>query len=440
MNILFVHTHDCGRYVQPHGYDIPTPNLQRLAEEGVLFRKAFSAAPTCSPSRAAMTTGKWPHSCGMFGLVQRGFQMPHPEQHIAALLKQAGYHTALVGIQHTVRDRSTLAYDTHLPVERNKAKHIMPQALHFLRNAPEQPFFFSVGFGDTHRPYYEPGPDDDPRYVAPPAPMPDTAAIREDMAGYRASARLFDSCLGELLATLADEGLAENTLVVCTTDHGIEFPTMKCNLTDHGTGVFLVMRGPHGFSGGKVVDSLVSHVDLFPTLCELAGAELPSGVHGHSLLPLVTGQRATIRDAVYSESSYHCQYEPQRTVRTERYRYIRRYTAKETPYIANCDPGPTKELWIERGWPALHIDSEQLYDCFFDPVEMRNLAADPGMADVLQEMRARLDAWMTETDDPLHLTGTIADPPSHEPIKVGRLSDTDPKAHWSRESAGGELR
>src|SRR5579884_4288160 len=102
-NILYMHSHDTGRYVQPYGYAIPTPNIQRLAEEGVLFRRAFCTAPTCSPSRASLLTGQYAHCCGMLGLVNRGFELAHPERHLAHTLRAAGYRTILMGVQHVVR-------------------------------------------------------------------------------------------------------------------------------------------------------------------------------------------------------------------------------------------------------------------------------------------------------------------------------------------------
>ena len=101
-NIVYIHSHDTGRYVQPYGHAIPTPNIQSLAEKGVLFRNAFCANPTCSPSRAALLTGQWAHSCGMGGLANRGWSLPVPEHLIPYTLNKAGYITALAGFQHVV--------------------------------------------------------------------------------------------------------------------------------------------------------------------------------------------------------------------------------------------------------------------------------------------------------------------------------------------------
>ncbi len=100
-NIVFLHSHNTGRFVQPYGHAVPTPHLQRLAGQGVLFRQAFAAAPTCSPSRASFLTGMYPHSCGQLGLAHRGFGMPDYSRHLVQGMKRAGYHTVLSGVEHT---------------------------------------------------------------------------------------------------------------------------------------------------------------------------------------------------------------------------------------------------------------------------------------------------------------------------------------------------
>ena len=229
------------------------------------------------------------------------------------------------------------------------------------------------------------------------------------MAAFKASARVLDGAVGSVLRALADAGLAENTLVVATTDHGLAFPGMKCNLTGHGTGVMLIIRGPGGFAGGAVVDAMVSHLDLFPTACDVADIGPPSWLQGAPLLPLMRGDAERLHDELFAEVSYHAAYEPQRSVRTERWSYIRRYVELPTPILANCDDGPSKDVWLRHGWRDRPVPREQLYDLVFDPVETCNLAGDSSAQPVLEEMRARLDRWMRDTDDPL-LRGPIPAP------------------------------
>ena len=426
-NIIYLHSHDTGRYVEPYGYAIRTPNLQRLAEQGMLFRQAHNAAPTCSPSRAALLTGMCPHSAGQFGLVNRGFDLPDPSRHLVHTLRAAGYHTALAGVQHVRRDPRTIGYHQILETGGRKAREVAPAAAQFLGAAPAQPFFLTVGFSETHREFPPPAPADDARYLRPPAPLPDTPQTRADMAAYQASVTALDQGIGLVLGALQEAGLADDTLVICTTDHGLPFPRMKCNLTDHGTGVMLILRGPGGFGGGRVSDALVSQIDLFPTLCELLAIAPPAWLQGRSLLPLVRGEKEEINDAVFAEVNYHGQYEPQRMIRTRRWKYIRRYLDRRVPSLANCDNSLSKELLLRRGWADLPMAEEQLYDLVFDPNEAANLAGDARHAGTLAEMRERLTRWMEETDDPI-LNGPIPEPHG---ATVSRPDDVDPKALWA---------
>lgn len=409
-NILYIHSHDTGRYVQPYGHAVSTPNIQRLAEDGVLFRQAFCANPTCSPSRASLLTGKWAHSCGMLGLVNRGFSMSDYSQHIVHTLRDgADYHSVLGGLQHVAPDLAQIGYDRILEGERSPEK-IVSRTVDFLKDAPSQPFFLDVGFFMTHREFPEPGPDGDPRYCLPPAPIPDTPENRYDMAAYKASARILDNSIGAVLDALDENGLAENTLVICTTDHGLAFPSMKCNLTDHGIGVMLIMRGPGGFTGGKVCDAMVSHIDVLPTICDLLDIAVPGEVQGSSMMPLIRGEMESIHEEIFAEVNYHAAYEPQRAVRTQRWKYIRRYSDRQKPVLPNCDGGPTKDVWMQHGWQDQYVAPEQLYDLIFDPNETHNLVNDSVVAAVFDDMRHRLDRWMDETEDPL-LRGPIPPDP-----------------------------
>ena len=269
-NILYLHSHDTGRFVQPYGYGIPTPRIQGLAEQGVLFRQAFCAAPTCSASRACLLTGQYAHSNGMLGLAHRGWSLNDYRHHIVHSLRDAGYRSALIGEQHVSKRPDEIGYDRVIKIDTHRVDDVAPVTVDLLRDPPGKPFFLSVGFFETHREFFEPLPGDE-LYVKPPPNLPDTAETRRDMASYVASARSLDRGVGAVLDALERYGHADNTLVICTTDHGIAFPGAKATMTDRGLGVLLIMRGPGGFAGGKVSDALVSHIDIYPTICDLIG-------------------------------------------------------------------------------------------------------------------------------------------------------------------------
>jgi arylsulfatase A-like enzyme len=424
-NIVYLHSHDTGRYVQPYGQQIVTPNIQRLADQGLLFRQAFCAAPSCSGSRACLLTGQWAHVNGMTGLAHRGWQLEDYGRHIVHALREAGYWSALIGEQHLSVDPGVLGYDHVVDIGTTRVHSIAPAAKQLLRSRPPEPFFLSVGFFETHREFFEPSSVRDALYGAPPAHLPDTPETRADMASFKASARSLDQGVGAVLHALDEQGLADDTLVVLTTDHGLPFPGAKGTLSDRGLGVMLVVRGPGGFHGGHVTDALVSQVDLYPTLCALAGAPPPDGLHGRSLLPLVRREAEQVRDELFAELTYHAAYDPMRAIRTRRHKLIRHFGDRLEPVLPNVDDSPSKDLLVAAGWGRTPRPRVELYDLLMDPGEMRNLAGLPAHADVEAELATRLDAWMHETDDPL-LDGPVTPPPGATVNDPGGVSATEP--------------
>lgn len=420
-NIIYLHSHDTGRYIQPYGHAIATPNLQRLAEDGILFRQAFAAAPTCSPSRAALLTGQWPHNSGMLGLAHRGFSLNDYSQHLVHTLRAHGYQTALFGVQHIARDPATIGYD-QVWVESDAAAQVAPKAAEYIRTATG-PFFMSIGFGEVHREFPDAGAG--PHYSAPPRILPDTPETRRDMASFNLMAQELDRAIGIVRDAIAAAGIADETLLIYTTDHGIAFPGMKCTLTDHGIGISLIVRGPGGFTGGRIIEGMVSHIDIFPTICDLLGIDAPPWLQGRSFMPLVRDEAAEINEAVYAEVTYHAAYEPQRAIRTRRWKYIRRFDGRRQPVLPNIDDSLSKDVLLRYGLAEREIAAEELYDLAFDPGERHNCAADPAHEIALEEMRARLAQWMHATNDPL-LLGPAPLPPGGVANNPDDLSPNGP--------------
>jgi arylsulfatase A-like enzyme len=416
-NILYIHSHDTGRWVQPYGHQVPTPNIQHLADQGVMFRHAFSTAPVCSGSRASLLTGQHCHNNGMLGLAHRGWSLNDYGKHWVHPLRAAGYHSTLIGEQHLSVDPHILGYDDVIEVSSNLAAEVTPRAVTAIEELPE-PWFLSVGFFETHRSFAAPTSVRDTLYSLPPPHLPDTAVTREDMAAFRASVRSLDQGIGAALNALHRRGISERTLIICTTDHGLAYPNSKATLSDRGTGVMLLMRGPSGpsergtgpggFTGGRVFDPMVTHLDVYPTLCDVVGMDHPDWLQGESLVPLVRGDVDHLHEEIFSELTYHAAYEPVRAIRTERWKYIRRFHDYPHPVLPNCDDSATKDLLLENGWADSTVPREQLYDLVLDPGEGRNLASERSL--IVADLRARLERWMRETDDPL-LHGPVPAPP-----------------------------
>jgi arylsulfatase A-like enzyme len=414
-NVIYIHTHDMGRFISPYGHSVPTPNLQAFSEESTLFQQAFCCGPTCSPSRAGLLTGVTPHESGMLGLAHRGFKFYHPEYHLAAYLKSKGFMTALCGIQHEFN----CAWE-QMPYE-HVVKDSTPEgpmqtdvawtdaAVSFLEQSHQRPFFLSYGLFYPHRDFAQADYDIyRPSDLDVPDILPDTSDVRRDLADYHYSVHLADACIGRVLDTIRQTGRGEDTLVIITTDHGIAFPNMKCNLTDVGMGVCLMMNYPGNESVGESCNALVSHLDVYPTICDLLGLEAPSHLEGKSLRPLFEKQSDSVRDVVFSEVNYHACYEPMRCVRTERYKLIRRFDP-DGRVLANCDDSLSKEVLIQHGWADDTLVEFELYDLLLDPSETCNRAELEEYREIKQELEQCLMDWMQATNDPI-LKGPIPRP------------------------------
>lgn len=426
MNIIYIHTHDSGRFWSPYGYNMPTPNIMDFAQTATVFRHCYCAGPTCSPSRAGLLTGMNSHSNGMQGLASRGWQLNDYNQHLVSHLKGNGYQTILCGIQHEAPDYNMIGYDHVVGSQEfnmNSTENSMEQwdydncdcICNFLNNYKEEaPFFLSFGLFNTHREF--PVADHktfNPDYIVPPAPLYDCDINRKDMADYMASVKVVDDCVGQVLTLLDEKNIADDTMVILTTDHGIAFPKMKCTLLDTGIGVALIVRYPDNKLAGKATDALVSQLDVFPTICELIGTEKPYHLEGVSLVPIFQGETTTVRDCIFSEVTYHAAYEPKRCVRTDRYKLIRYFDFHNGIVPANIDECPSKDLLMENGHMDTKRPREVLYDLLLDPSESHDISQNPTYSAIYDELSTKLETWMKSTDDPILRYG------SRIPMPVG---------------------
>lgn len=293
--------------------------------------------------------------------------------------------------------------------------------------SPQKPFFLSVGIDEPHRNniarpdinigsesalfsktrFYDPERLDS-RYVAPPPYLPDHPKIRQDVASLHEGVRIMDEYMGRVLYSLENYGCDENTLVIVTTDHGIEFPGGKKCLSDQGLGVMLLMRDNGLFSGGKVVDALNSQLDLYPTVLEAAGLQVPQGLAGKNLSPLVSGEVSKLHDHLFAEQTYHETLEPLRSIRTERYKLVLRHDSIG-PRLRH--DGPTCPIMEQYGYYDRPIGNVELFDLYLDPLEACSRAGDPALAKIRVELETKLRTWMRESQDPFP-SGIFPKPPN----------------------------
>lgn len=385
-NILFFFADDWGRYASVYAAHeaapaglcqvLRTPNIDAVARRGVVFRHAFVPAPSCTPCRSSLLTGRYFFQTGRAAILQ-GAQWEESLPAVPLLLREAGYTIgktgkvwspgtpadAPFGGQRFAYQQAGMAFqrfsqqamqavEQGASVEQAKAR-LLQQAdenfAAFLRQRQAgEPFFYWFGPTNTHRSWARGsgkklwGIDPDALQGRLPPFLPDVPEVREDLADYLGEVQALDSLLGVLLKRLEQAGEAERTIVVLSGDHGGPgFPRGKCNLYDFGTAVALIVAGPD-IPGGRTVDDFVNLMDLAPTFLELGGVPVPKGTAGRSLLPIlrsdrsgqvdpsrtwvITGRERHVADARAGHRPY-----PQRALRTREWLYIRNYAPDRWP-------------------------------------------------------------------------------------------------------------
>ncbi len=445
-NVVVFISHDSGRFLEQYGHDtVQTPNFGRLAEMGTTFDNAFCTTPLCAPARSALLTGLFPHQNGMMGLPSDtlgGWDLVRKERHLARVFREAGYESVLCGFEHETHDFWSAGFerslhgsgdwhngglplagagreiDDWLAQRREPAGSRTPSDA-----APERPFYLQIGCQDTHREWSKTSRPFRDRGVWKAPYLIESEEIDAEMSEQQGAINTLDAGVGEVLDALEANGALENTILIFTTDHGIDFPRAKGTLFDPGVEVFLFAAWTGGgWSSGVREERLVSHVDLYPTLLESCGIAVPDDCAGRSLVPMlrdggspsaggdVTGGvpdvPATDSDpAVYFEKIYHDNYDPMRALRTQRYKYVLNFDA-QTLYDVRIATAP-RYNWFR--FPIKKDQREELYDLEHDPDESNNLVKDPASDGLRLELKQRLAAWMQSTNDPL-LEGPIPSP------------------------------
>ncbi len=402
---------------------VSTPNFDRIAREGTRFTHAFAAAPSCTPSRAALLTGQAVHRLEEGGNLH-GF-LPNSSVVFPDLLEDAGY---VVG--YTGKGWGPGRFEPGGRA-RNPAGPVFKSFDEFMqRRAQGRPFYFWFGSNDPHRPY-DAGTSAlsglKPEQLHVPRFLPDTATVRRDLLDYYFEVQQFDRDLGHIVETLERAGELDNTIIIVTSDNGMPFPRAKATVYDGGARVPLAIRWRGVADAGIANEAFVSLADLAPTVLEGAGLKPLDAMTGRSLLPLLRRQSQPGRDRVFIERERHAHVRsgnlayPVRAIRTRDYLYIRNFRPDRWPAgdpehvfsvgpFGDIDGGPTKSLLLDRrDDPSIASyfrlatakrPAEELYDLRRDPEQLENVGGQAAHRDAERHLRAELERWLRETRDP----------------------------------------
>ncbi len=433
-DILLITLDDLGIQVGTYGHPyVRTPNIDKLADQGIQFENAWVTQPGCSPSRGSIMTGLYPHQNGLVGLAHLGYKMDKPYPTIPALLKQAGYHTGVVGKVH-VAPGPPFDYDVQ-PGKKLQAKNPAAYAEHvkkFLKQTGDNPYFLNVSFVDPHRPFVRQvnGLPEKPLTASEIKPLPflgdvNTTAVREDVAGYYNNIMRADAGIGMVLDVLRKAGRLDNTLIILIGDHGAPFTRGKTSGYNSGYQIPFLVKWPGVSKAGTHSKALVSTIDILPTFLDAAGLPERPELPGLSLRKVVKNPEHPHRDYMFGEHTAHIPYDffPRRTVRSQRYQLIHN--------LLSPRPNPEDGSYECAAWDAVmkhdqgssqakalfqrfaHPPEYELYDLQNDPHSFVNLADDPEHAETLEQLKQQIAQWQKRTGDRVHEPGVLQQQEEH---------------------------
>ena len=395
----------------PYGAaDVRTPNMDRLAADGMTFTHAFVASPACGPSRTAMLTGLWSARNG----AEPNHRAKNPDvRSLPPLLHALGYEVAAFGKVAHNNYAKDHGFDVVRGIQIGYSDTV--EVAEFLKSRDtSKPLCLFYGTRHPHVPWGENSGYDSAAIKLPPTHV-DTPATRDERARYYSDVTRADALLGEL-RDLAKAHVPGDTLFIYTADHGGQWPFAKWNLYDAGTRVPFLAAWPGRLNPGTTSDAMICWPDLLPTFIELGGGAAPEGIDGRSFAGVLRGTTSTHRDRVFTTHSGDGDFNvyPIRSVRTRDWKYIRNLHPEfqHHTHISRSSGPSGRDYWAS--WvEAARQDSlaaavvkryserpaEELYNLATDPFELHNLAADPAQAERLQSLRADLDGWMKQQGD-----------------------------------------
>lgn len=424
-NILFVIADDWS-YGHAGFYGdkvIRTPNMDRIAKEGASFTNAFCAASSCTPSRGAILTGRYPHQLEAGASLWGTLPKKYPNW--TEILEKQGYYAGLTGKGWGPGNFAAGGYS-----QNPAGKQYKDFETFFAGKPTGQPFLYWLGTADPHRPYDAGagaafGMNADQLEV--PGWLPNSPVVRNDILDYYYEIERIDKRIGEMLEILRKAGQLENTLVIVTSDNGMPFPRGKATMYDSGTKIPLLMSWKGHIPPATEINDFVNLIDLAPTFVELTGHTVPPEMTGISIWPLLKGEKVAERSMVFLERERHANVRigdlgyPVRGVRTEKFLYLHNYAPERWPggdpelyhsvgHYGDIDDSPTKDFIIDnKDRPGIapffkrafsKRNTDELFDLEKDPHQLENVAASKKYKKVLQELKTQLHAWQIKTGDP----------------------------------------
>lgn len=434
-NVLLLIADDLGLHTGAYGDKAArTPNLDKMAQDGVLFRNAFCTTASCSASRSVILSGLHNHANGQYGHahVEHHFSYLDFVRPIPALLKDAGYKTGVIGKLH-VNPIERFQWDLDSQGDSRDVLSVAERARSFVKTAGNSPWYLHIGYTDPHRAGDGFANRDykgvernrfDPGKLGMPPFLPENNAARGEVAEYYEASNRMDQGVGMMFDMLRETGQLDNTLVIFMSDNGMPFPNAKTNLYEGGIHLPLIVRSPDQKKRGLVNNAMVHWTDICPTIIDWAGAKPPEyPLHGRSFLPVLEQENPPGRDEVYLSHTFHeiTMYYPMRGIRTRRYKYLRNlFPELEFPHASDLWRSDTWQSVIKEGETAklggrtaakyLHRAGEELYDLEADPGELNNLALSAGHRQTLEKLRAQVTDFRKRTNDPWLINDNYTSP------------------------------
>lgn len=431
-NFMFIIADDCTyRDIGCYGGQAHTPNIDKLAAEGMRFENCFQAAPMCSPTRHNIYTGIYPVKSGAYPNhthVNPGIRS------VVHYLKPLGYRVALNGKRHI---GPASAFPFEYGGKGNNPDMDFADKLIGQCARSNTPFCIFQCSNEPHSPWNKGDPSRyDPAGLKLPPYFVDTRETRENMTRYLAEITYYDGQVGQSLALLDKHNVADKTLVIVVTEQGSSFPFGKWTCYDTGLQSACITRWPGRIKPGTVSDALIEYVDVLPTFLEAAGAAIPAIIDGKSLIPVLLGKTREHKKYVYGEMTTRginngSDYFGIRSIRSLRFKYIWNFTPEVT-FRNACVSSSIFKSWqaktandpdaAEKVRRYQHRPGEELYDVAKDPYEWNNLADDPKYAQVKDQLRTQLLEWMDAMGD----KGQQTELEAREHQGAGRRKKTNP--------------